>query len=112
MGNSNASEDQIRGVSNSLKSIAKGSKEYSQAADLLKKTESRLAAVRQMREVEEHPLVVENSRWEKGGFGVVGVWRITIRNRSDKPVGNLRYKTTYFSETNNELDSNSGVIRR
>ena len=112
LGNSNASEDQIRGVSNSLKSIAKGSKDYSQAAALIKQTESRLAAMRQMQEIEENPLVLENSRWEKGGFGVVGVWKTTLRNRSDKPVGNLGYKTTYFSETNNEVDSNSGLIQK
>jgi hypothetical protein len=112
LADANASEDQIRGVSNSLKSIAKGSKEYSQAATLIKQAESGLAAIRQIREIEENPIVLENSRWEKGGFGVVGVWKITLRNRSEKPVGNLGYKTTYFSETNNEVDSNSGLIQK
>ena len=49
-------------------------------------------------------LVVEKSGWEKGGFGSIAMWKVTFRNTSDKPIGNISYETTYYSETGNVVD--------
>ena len=44
-------------------------------------------------------LQVVNSTWGKGGFDSVAIWRVTFLNRSDKPIGNIRYRTSYTAET-------------
>jgi hypothetical protein len=41
---------------------------------------------------------------EKGGFDTVALWHITFWNRSDKPIGNIRYRTRYTAETGDQVD--------
>lgn len=49
-------------------------------------------------------LVVVKSRWEKGGFGAVAIWRVTLKNNTSQPIGDIQYKTIYYSETGNVVD--------
>jgi len=49
-------------------------------------------------------LIVKESRWEKGGFGTIAMWRVTFKNNSDRPIGNIQYRTAYYSETGNLVD--------
>jgi hypothetical protein len=44
-----------------------------------------------------------SSKWEKGGFGTVAVWKVTIENISDKPLGDIKFRTAYYSETKNKV---------
>ena len=49
-------------------------------------------------------LQITKHSWEKGGFETVGLWHITFWNRSDKPIGNIRYRTRYMAETGDQVD--------
>jgi hypothetical protein len=49
-------------------------------------------------------LQVTKHTWEKGGFDTVALWHITFWNRSDKPIGNIRYRTRYTAETGDQVD--------
>lgn len=51
-----------------------------------------------------HQLQVVKSRWEKGGFGTVAVWHVTFRNNGKKPIGNIKFSTSYDAETGSEVD--------
>jgi hypothetical protein len=42
-----------------------------------------------------------SSKWQKGGFGTVAIWKVTIKNVSDKPLGDIKFSTEYYSETKN-----------
>lgn len=59
-------------------------------------------------------LVVVKSRWETSGFGTVAIWRVTFKNTSDKPIGNIIYETHYYSETGGEVDKggSAGLLGR
>lgn len=46
-------------------------------------------------------LVKVSAKWHKGGFGSIAIWKVTIKNVSDKPLGDIKFSTEYFSETNN-----------
>ena len=50
-------------------------------------------------------LVLIKSTWQKGGFGTVALWRVTIKNESDKPLGDIKFRTAYYSETNDKVRS-------
>ena len=39
--------------------------------------------------------------WRKGGFDTVSFWLVAFRNCGSKPVGDIKYRTQYFSETGN-----------
>jgi hypothetical protein len=73
--------------------------------------EELLTARRQLKEAEDaqaaekDPLEIVKKNWEKGGFGMISIWNVTFRNRSRKPVGNIRYRTAYYSETRNKVGS-------
>jgi len=41
--------------------------------------------------LEANPLEVAHSTWRLGGFNTVAIWTVTFRNRSDRPVGNIKY---------------------
>ena len=60
---------------------------------------------KQRAEAEANPVEVLRSSWQKGGFGSVAVWHITFYNGSDEPVGNIKYRTRYYSETGNVVGS-------
>src|SRR6476620_4305649 len=49
-------------------------------------------------------LQITKHTWEKGGFDTVALWHITFWNRSDKPIGNIRYRTRYMAETGDQVD--------
>ncbi|MEP7340141.1 MAG: zinc ribbon domain-containing protein [Acidobacteriota bacterium] len=49
-------------------------------------------------------LTIVKSVWQKDGFGVVATWKVTFKNNSDKPIGNIQYRTTYYSETGAVVD--------
>jgi hypothetical protein len=49
-------------------------------------------------------LTVVKSNWEKGGFGSIGMWKVTFKNNSDRPIGNIQYRTVYYSETGVVVD--------
>lgn len=53
---------------------------------------------------EANPVAVLRRSWHKGGFGSVAVWRITFYNGTAAPVGNIKYRTRYYSETGNLVD--------
>ena len=48
-------------------------------------------------------LVLVSAKWEKGGFGAVAIWRVTIKNESDTPLGDIKYRTVYISESGNTV---------
>jgi len=45
------------------------------------------------------------SKWEKGGFGTVALWKVTLRNLSKKTIGDFRFRTVDYSETGNTVGS-------
>ncbi len=49
-------------------------------------------------------LQITQKTWEKGGFDSVALWHVTFYNRSDKPIGNIRYRTRYSAETGDQVD--------
>lgn len=49
-------------------------------------------------------LQITKHTWEKGGFDTVVLWHITFWNKSDKPIGNIRYRTRYIAETGDQVD--------
>jgi hypothetical protein len=66
--------------------------------------EKNAARAAEVAAIEKNPVVVVKSTWGKGGFDTIAKRNVTFRNRSDKPVGNLTYRTHYFSETGNQVD--------
>jgi hypothetical protein len=46
--------------------------------------------------------------WEKGGFGVASIIHLKLKNLTDQTIGNIRYSTTYVSETGIESQSLNG----
>jgi hypothetical protein len=52
---------------------------------------------------EKDGLQLVSSKWEKGGFGAIAIWKVTIKNVSDKPLGDIKFSTEYFSETKNSV---------
>lgn len=50
---------------------------------------------------EANGLQLVSSKWQKGGFGSIAIWKVTIRNISDKPLGDIKFSTEYYSETGN-----------
>ncbi|HYX72063.1 MAG TPA: hypothetical protein VE732_04775, partial [Nitrososphaera sp.] len=52
---------------------------------------------------EKEGLRLVSSKWQKGGFGTVAVWKVTIENISDKPLGDIKFRTAYYSETKNKV---------
>lgn len=61
-------------------------------------------------QVEEIELV--SSKWKKGGFGSIAIWIITVKNNTSTPIGDIKFKTEYYSETGNLVDQGgtAGVL--
>jgi hypothetical protein len=75
------------------------------AADVrLKKLGRETQAAKSKADIEANPLIVVKSTWHKGGFDNIALWNVTFKNRSDKPVGNIKYRTEYSSETGQVVD--------
>lgn len=49
-------------------------------------------------------LTVVKSSWQEGGFGAISIWKVTFKNNSDKAIGNIKYRTVYYSETGTVVD--------
>lgn len=49
-------------------------------------------------------LQVVSSRWERGGFDTVAIWHVELKNTTDQPIGDIKYRTAYYSETGNLVD--------
>jgi len=75
--------------------------EYKQAQRLKREVESRRREIQKEADAEQNPLRVVSSSWRKGGFETVGLWTVTFENVCSRPVGNIKYRTSYFSETGN-----------
>ncbi|MBI4472288.1 MAG: hypothetical protein HY646_06440, partial [Acidobacteria bacterium] len=109
-----------------LAAIPSAAAESVEARTLLRLTDARLRQIEkdeQARKVEAEidakPLLVVKSTWTKGGFGSVGLWTVTFKNRSKKAVGNIKYRTEYSSETGNVVSKggvdsllNPGIIQK
>jgi len=54
---------------------------------------------------EKDGLRLISSKWQKGGFGTVALWKVTIENLSDRTLGDMKYRTAYFSESGNKVAS-------
>jgi hypothetical protein len=94
-----------------LAAIDKSSPEYKEAvqlnADLIKKEKAlqkETEAQHAKAEIKANPLEVVKSSWEDAAFETVAIWRVTFKNRSSKPVGNIKYRTLYYSETGGLVD--------
>jgi len=96
---SEVSEIGLSSASTNLMLIPSSASEYKEARQLLPQVQKKLKEARERAEIEANPLKVLSSNWEKGGFGTVALWKVTFYNRSDKPVGNIKYRTAYFAET-------------
>jgi hypothetical protein len=56
-------------------------------------------------------LDVTSSSWHKGGFGVVPIWVVTIRNNSKVAVfSDIEYRTSYSAPSGTDVGSNTGTI--
>ena len=49
-------------------------------------------------------LVALKSTWKKGGFDNIAIWTVTFENKTDKPIGNIQYRTAYYAETHAVVD--------
>lgn len=73
---------------------------------------ARRAAAREAAKNPTHPapaprpegLEVVKAVWSAEAFGTVAEWKVTIRNKSDAPLGNITYRTVYLSETGGVVD--------
>lgn len=55
---------------------------------------------------------VIKSNWYRSGFDAVAMWDVKLKNTSDVTLGDIEYETTYYSETNNLVDSGRGTIQK
>jgi hypothetical protein len=87
-----------------LEAISSNAPEYKQALALNSRVQSKKKALEEEADIAKNPLQVVSSNWERGGFSNIAIWHVTFRNRSNRPVGNIKYKTEYFSETGTSVD--------
>jgi len=87
-----------------LQAIPPNAPQAAQAGLLKRRAEARLREI----EADANPLIVVKSTWHRGGFDSVGLWDVTFKNLSNKPVGNITFRTAYYSETGNVV-SRGGV---
>jgi hypothetical protein len=55
---------------------------------------------------------VTKRTWEKGGFDAVAIWHVTIKNLTNRPIGNFSYTAIYQSETGVDHGSKSGQLEK
>jgi hypothetical protein len=51
-----------------------------------------------------------HSEWRKGGFGVIGVCKITVKNNENRSVGNFRWHAEFYSESGILLNQADGTL--
>ena len=86
-----------------LGAIPEEAKEYKEAARMIPKVAKRYQREEDANDP-KNQLVVVSSNWDMSGFGSIAIWRVTFRNNSDRPIGDIQYRTLYFSETGNLVD--------
>jgi hypothetical protein len=108
----NAASDAINEAILHLNAIPDAVPQHSEANSLMRMATIRLKQIqldeekrKKQAEIDKNPLEVVKSTWRLDGFGNIAIWDVTFRNRSDKPVGNIKYRTAYYSETNVKIDS-------
>jgi tetratricopeptide (TPR) repeat protein len=113
------SREQVLAARDLLAQIPKEAPDYGEAQALLKKIGPQIAKIEAddkraaaLEAARRDPIDVVKATWEKGGFGVIGVWHVTLKNRSDKPVADIEYETAYSSESGNDVGSGSGTIQK
>lgn len=53
-------------------------------------------------------LELVKATWKTGGFGAIALWEVTVKNNTDKQLGDIKFRTQYVSETGN-IVSKGGV---
>lgn len=101
---------ELEAASLHLKAIPENAAEYKEAQNLTKQIEKDDKVLADKEEINKAPLVVLSAHWRKGGFNTVAVWTVTFQNKSDKPVGDITYKTHYVSETGNDVGGTGGIL--
>jgi hypothetical protein len=95
-----------------LGAIKQTDPEFAEAQALLGQKQRDAEAAAERVAIEKDPLEVADFKWSTGGFGSVGILKVTFKNRSTKPVGNIVYKTEYKAETGLVVSRGSGVIAK
>ena len=95
-----------------LDAVPKTAPEHGDAEKLRVKVREVLADFAEKANLKKNTVKVVKSTWTAGGFGTIGVWSVTFRNRGDRPVVNISYKTVYDSETGNPVSTEQGLFKR
>ncbi len=106
----NPNKDSVENALKHLKAIPESASEYKETQSLLKKVEKTKKDIEEKEEIDKQPLEITGSKWRRGAFGAAGIWTVTFYNRSERPVGDIEYKTRYFSETGNNLGGTGGIF--
>ena len=61
------------------------------------------ATDQQASETSQPELEIISLNWVRGGLGAVAVWQLTIKNNTRKKIGDLKYETRYYSESDKQL---------
>lgn len=93
-----------------LRAIPSTPGEYKEAQVVTKQLQKLADAEAAKKDIEENPLKVLKATWRRGAFGAAGIWNVTFQNRSDRPVGDIKYRTRYYSETDNEVGGTGGFF--
>ena len=83
------------------KDSSKPSPSPSQTSNSTTSKNSPLANSPKAFDYERDGLQLVSSKWKKGGFGAIAIWVVTVKNVSDKPLGDIKFSTEYYSETHN-----------
>jgi len=71
-------------------------------------TESRLVIPQVLKsEAEKDPKLLElvSRQWQRGGPDSFARWRVIFHNRSDQPIGKIKFRATYYSEAGRPIGS-------
>jgi hypothetical protein len=108
----NATAAELRSALAELQSIGSDVPEAKQVKGLQPQLFRAMTAALEREEIERNPVEVVRSSWSRDGFGNIAMWSLTLKNRSARSVGNLRYQTKYFAETGSQVDSSERVIQK
>jgi len=101
---------QIQAGLTHLEAIPSTAVEYKEAQMVTKQLQKLSDAEDAKRDIEQNPIKVLSATWRRGAFGAAGIWSVTFQNRSDRPVGDIKYRTRYFSETDNAVGGTGGFF--
>jgi hypothetical protein len=120
------SREDIETLKKHLAAIPPEAPESKEVSALTEEADARLKLIeedeegaKRLTEIESEPLQVVSSDWSKEGANPVAFWQITLKNRSTRRLGNIKFRTEYFSETGKPVFkrgvnrvSAPGVIRK